>query len=225
VSHPATWASEARGVHELGARTFNNGECTAAVVFDRGGTQDRASSGTRRAAARRRSAGMGNELSCCEPTPQGGFKNAPIVNKAFSKQRLQTGGEARLPDAEAEAWHARRDPVTNWGAKGVPANFDAQPGPDRWGVAPAASFDAAGAYETHRRGTYNVSANYSSQVRADGGAGENCAGEARAFVAPVTVCLPCHPLPFACPRTPAAAVGLFDFKGVAGSARGHPGVL
>ena len=41
MSHPATWASirgEGGGwreeVHELGARTFNNGEWTAAVVFE-----------------------------------------------------------------------------------------------------------------------------------------------------------------------------------------------
>ncbi len=115
---------------------------------------------------------MGNELSCCEPTPQGGFKNAPVVNKAFTKQRMQTATEAPFPDADAEALRARRDPVTNWGAKGVPANFDAQPGPERWGVAPGASFDANGAYETHRRG---VSATYSSQVRADCGAGGTAA--------------------------------------------------
>jgi hypothetical protein len=49
--------------------------------------------------------------------------------------------------------------VTNWGVKGVPAHFDAKSASEssfpagRWGVAPVASFDSNGAYESLRQST------------------------------------------------------------------------
>jgi len=116
---------------------------------------------------------MGNELSCCEPTPQGAFKNAPRSPRGISKQQAQS----MVHDPTmGEAWPGKRDSVTNWGAKGVPAHFDAKSASEssspagRWGVAPVASFDSNGAYESQRQ---SADLRYLSQVRG-GDIGRDC---------------------------------------------------
>jgi hypothetical protein len=162
---------------------------------------------------------MGNELSCCEPTPQGAFKNAPRSPRGISKQQAQS----MVHDSVVgEAWPVKPDSVTNWGAKGVPAHFDAKSASEssspagRWGVVPVASFDSNGAYESQRQ---SLEPGYSSQVRG-GDMGRDCdcardvggdgrgkvlaqvsaCGRAARVRGPVTVSVSsCHCLPFSPP--------------------------
>ena len=121
---------------------------------------------------------MGAEISaCCEPTPQsafksggmqpqpqvyrgrgreGGYDNVTREGKAYPSnyEPSETAYHTQSPLMSGRSVPERREPVSNWGEKGVPVSFDAHRSP------PRGTFDANGAYESQRRDT----ANYSSQV-------------------------------------------------------------
>lgn len=121
---------------------------------------------------------MGAEISaCCEPTPQsafinkpggmqpqvyrgreGGYNNVTREGKAYPSnyEPSETAYHTQSPFMSGRSVPERREPVSNWGGKGVPVSFDAHRSPPRAG----GTFDANGAYESQRRDT----ANYSSQV-------------------------------------------------------------
>jgi len=130
---------------------------------------------------------MGAEMSaCCEPTPQGAFANKPGgmqpqvyrgVGRDSGYSNVTRDGQAYgsnyQPSSDAayrtqSPLAAKRDPVTNWGDKGVPASFDAHRSPQR----PGGTFDASGAYDSQRRGD---SGNYSTQVCARANRMQSCA--------------------------------------------------
>ena len=118
---------------------------------------------------------MGAEMSaCCEPTPQGAFAHKPdgVQPQVYRGMARDSGYSNVTREGQTYASNyqhssdatyrtqsplaMKRDPVTNWGDRGVPASFDAHRSPPQGGT-----FDASGAYESQRRGD---SGNYSTQV-------------------------------------------------------------
>lgn len=115
--------------------------------------------------------------ACCEPTPQGAFSNKPSGMQPQVYRGIARDGGYDNVTRDGQAYPSnyqpsetnyrtqspfmsgrseRREPVTNWGAKGVPASFDAHRSPPRV----SGTFDVNGAYESQRRET----GNYASQV-------------------------------------------------------------